>query len=55
MSKKYSVTFRIETAEEWESIDRFEAEIHDIIKTVVAPSFNFEILPLTFTVKKARN
>jgi hypothetical protein len=55
MSKKYSVTFRLETSEEWESLDRFEAELHDIIKTVVAPSFHFEILPLTFTVKKARN
>ena len=55
MTKKYSVSFRIETSEDWESADALEMELRDIISRIVAPSFNFELFPLSFTVKKARN
>ncbi len=55
MKNKYSVTFKIETYEQWESADALERELKDIISSSIAPSFNFTITPLTFTVKKARN
>lgn len=55
MTKKYSVSFKIETSEDWESADALEMELRDIIRNIVAPSFNFELFPLSFTVKKARN
>ena len=55
MAKKYTVSFKIVTNENWESADALEMELRDIIRNVVAPSFNFELFPLSFTVKKARN
>lgn len=55
MANKYTVSFKIETHENWESADALEKELKDIISSVIAPSFNFLITPLTFTVKKARN
>lgn len=55
MSKKYTVSFKIETLENIENLDSFEAQLKDIVKSVVASTFNFEISPLSFTVKKARN
>lgn len=54
-TKKYTVSFKIETNEDWASADALEAELKDIIRAVIAPSFNFELFPLSFTVKKARN
>ena len=55
MSKKYTVSFKIETEENWQSAEALEAELRDIIRAVIAPTFNFELFPLSFTVKKARN
>ena len=55
MKKKYSVSFKIETNEDWASADDLERELFDIISVAVAPSFNFDISRLSFTVKKARN
>ena len=53
--KKYTVKFKIETYEEWESVETLEAQLKDVIASTIAPSFNFTITPLTFEVKKARN
>ena len=55
MKKKYTVTFKVETFENWQSAEALEVELLDTIKNVVAPTFNFEVSPLSFTVKKARN
>lgn len=55
MTKKYTVTFKVETYENWQSTEALEVELLDTIKNVVAPTFNFEVSPLSFTVKKARN
>lgn len=53
--KKYTVKFKIETYEEWESVETLEAQLKDVIASTIAPSFNFTITPLTFEVKKGRN
>jgi hypothetical protein len=54
MARNYTITFRIETDREIESVDQLEAEMKDLISIAIAPTLGFRISPLTFTVKKAR-
>ena len=61
---KYTVTFKIETdfhyqlrsdkAKRLSDAEVLEIELKDIIKTVVLPTFDLTLIPLTFEVKKAR-
>jgi hypothetical protein len=61
---KYTVTFKIETdfhyqlrsdkAKRLSDAEVLEIELKDIIKTVVLPTFDLELVPLSFEVKKAR-
>ena len=61
---KYTVTFKIETdfhyqlrsdkAKRFSDAEVLEIELKDIIKTVVLPTFDLELVPLSFEVKKAR-
>jgi hypothetical protein len=59
---KYTVTFKVETefhyqllkARNLSDAEVLEIELSDLIKTVVLPTFDLTLVPLTFTVKKAR-
>jgi hypothetical protein len=61
---KFTVTFKVETpfhyqlkgdgAKRFSDAEVLEIELKDIIKTVVLPTFDLELVPLSFEVKKAR-
>ena len=53
--KKYTVTFQV-TASEYnsDSLEDYEYYLKDLINKAVFPALNLELVPLTFTVKKAR-
>jgi hypothetical protein len=54
--KKYTVTFQV-TASEYnsDSLEDYEYYLKDLLNKAVFPALNLELVPLTFTVKKARN
>jgi hypothetical protein len=53
--KKYTVTFQV-TASEYnsDSLEDYEYYLKDLLNKAVFPALNLELVPLTFTVKKAR-
>lgn len=54
---KYTVSFKLEDlpgADGWESAEVLERELGDILRRVVAPTFDAVMVPLSFTVRKAR-
>ena len=60
---KYTVSFKIDTEFHYQSnsnrnlsdAEVLEIEIKDLIQTAVLPALDLQLVPLTFTVKKARN
>ena len=60
---KYTVSFKVETEFHYHSNSNrnlsdsevLEIEIKDLIQTAVLPALDLNLVPLTFTVKKARN
>jgi hypothetical protein len=54
--KKFTVTFQVEHDLERDIITNGQAiGLEDLIKTLVLPSLNLSLVPLTLEVKKARN
>jgi hypothetical protein len=56
---KYTVTFKVETDFHYQlshlsDAEVLEIELKDLIKTAVLPALDLNLIPLTFTVKKAR-
>lgn len=56
---KYTVTFKVETDFNYRlshlsDAEVLEIELKDLIKTAVLPALDLNLIPLTFTVKKAR-
>ena len=59
---KYTVSFKVETEFHYQSNNNrnlsdaevLEIELNDLIKTIVLPTLDLTLVPLTFTVKKAR-
>lgn len=54
-SKTYTVTFKIEMPHAVATPSLVEYEIKDLLKVAVLPAIGGELVPLTFTVKNARN
>jgi hypothetical protein len=60
---KYTVSFKVDTEFHYQSnsnrnlsdAEVLEIEIKDLIQTAVLPALDLQLVPLTFTVKKARN
>jgi hypothetical protein len=62
---KFTVTFKVNTdfhyqlkgdgSKRFSDAEVLEIELKDLIKTSVLPALDLELVPLTFTVKKARN
>jgi hypothetical protein len=62
---KYTVSFKVETefhyqlkgdgAKRFSDAEVLEIELKDLIQTSVLPALDLNLVPLTFTVKKARN
>ena len=60
---KYTVSFKVDTEFHYHSnsnrnlsdAEVLEIEIKDLIQTAVLPALDLNLVPLTFTVKKARN
>jgi hypothetical protein len=54
--KTYTVTFKVEHSLDRDILTNGQAiGLEDLIKTAVLPSLNLSLVPLTFTVKNARN
>jgi hypothetical protein len=51
---KYTVTFQINKYEE-STPAIVESELKDLLNSAVLPALNSELVPLTFTVRKARS
>lgn len=60
---KYTVTFKIDSEFHYQlngkrnlsDAEVLEIEIKDLIQTAVLPALDLRLVPLSFTVKKARN
>jgi hypothetical protein len=60
---KYTVSFKVDTEFHYQLIgsknlsdaEVLEIELKDLIQTAVLPALDLNLVPLTFTVKKARN
>ena len=53
--KNYTVSFKV-TASEYnsDSLEDLEYYLKDLLNKAVFPALNLELVPLTFTVKRAR-
>ncbi len=55
MKKTYTVTFKVEAdPSNFRNTEMLEFEIKDLVQIAVLPTLDLNLVPLTFTVKKAR-
>jgi hypothetical protein len=60
---KYTVSFKVDSEFHYQAngnrnlsdAEVLEIELKDLIQTAVLPALDLQLVPLTFTVKKARN